>query len=207
MLSTRKQKAKEKRSRQSDVMSDLEKVDIMLEIFSRNDLDSQLGERENEGDIQSNGLQTGNPTTEDFRSLINTKSRINRGITIETARLINNEITTQVTRKLDEIKEDLNTQILKVINTAIAEKVLHSIQKVLGVENLGLNANRDHQYGGLDRSPDDHFGHMDHRSRRLNKGQRNYSGNTIHWSKRLTKGLGDYSGQMDHQSGRGAKEN
>ena len=30
MPSTRKQKAKEKRSRQSDVMSDLENVDIML---------------------------------------------------------------------------------------------------------------------------------------------------------------------------------
>ena len=45
----------------------------------------------------------------------------------------NNEITTLVTRKLDEIREDLNNQILEVINSAIAETVLPSIQNV--VEN------------------------------------------------------------------------
>ena len=51
MPSTRKQKAKEKRSRQSDEMSDLENVDIMLGKHSRNEVDSQLGERETELDI------------------------------------------------------------------------------------------------------------------------------------------------------------
>ena len=116
--------------------------------------------------------------------------------------MINNEITTQVTRKLHEIRKDLNTQILEVISSAIAEKVLPSIQNVLGVQNSGLNANRDHQCSGLDRCPEDHFGHMDNLSRGLNKGQRDYLGNTDHWSKRLNKGPGDYSGHMDYQSGR-----
>ena len=68
MPSTRKQKAKEKRSRQSDVMSDLENVDIMLGNYSRKELDSQLGERETELDLESNGLQTANPTSEDKKS-------------------------------------------------------------------------------------------------------------------------------------------
>ena len=86
----------------------------MLGNYSRNELDSQLGERETELDLESNGLQTANPNSEDFRSLINTNSRENSEITIETARLINNEITSQVTRKLDEIRSDLNTQILEV---------------------------------------------------------------------------------------------
>ena len=118
-------------------MSDIENVDIMLGNYPRNHLDSQLGEREFEGDLESNGLQTTNPTSEDFRSLINTNSRENSEITIETARLTNNEITTQVTRKLDEVREDLNTQILEVINSAIAENVLPSIQNALGVQNTG----------------------------------------------------------------------
>ena len=56
MPSTRKQKAEEKRSRQSDGMSDLEKVDIMLGNYSRNELDSKLGDRETELDLESNGL-------------------------------------------------------------------------------------------------------------------------------------------------------
>ena len=56
-----------------------------------------------------------------MRSLINTTSRENSENTIETARMINNEISTQVTRKLDEFREDLNSQFLEVINSAIAE--------------------------------------------------------------------------------------
>ena len=93
-------------SRQAGVMSDLENVDIMLGSYSRNDLDSQLGERDTEGDLESNGLQTANPISEDFRSLINTNSQKNSEVTIETARLMNNEITSQVTRKLDEVRGD-----------------------------------------------------------------------------------------------------
>ena len=74
-------------------MSDLENVDKMLRSYSRNELDNQLGDRETELDLESNGLQTANPTSEEFRSLINTHSRENSEITIETVRLINNEIT------------------------------------------------------------------------------------------------------------------
>ena len=92
-------------------MSDLENVDIMLGKYSRNELDSQLGENESELDLESNGLQTANPTSEDFRSLIKTNSRENSEITIETARLINSENTSQVTRKLDGIRSDLNSHI------------------------------------------------------------------------------------------------
>ena len=42
MLSTRKQKAGEKRSRQSDVMSDVENLDIMLGSFSENYFDRHV---------------------------------------------------------------------------------------------------------------------------------------------------------------------
>ena len=164
MPSTKKRKAEEKRSRQSDVMSHLENMDKMLGNFSRNDLDCQSGERKTEGGLESNGLQTANPTIEDFRFLNNTNSRENSKITIETTRMIKNEITTQGTRKLDEIREVLNTQILRVIHSAIAEKGLSSIPNVLGVQKLELNTTRDHQSGRLDRSPEDHSIHMDHRS-------------------------------------------
>ena len=200
-------------------MSDLEKVDIMLGNYSRNELDSQLGERETEFDRESNGLQAANTISEDFRSLINSNSRENSEITIETARLINNEITSQVTRKLDEIRSDLNTQILEVINSAITEKVLPSIQKVLGVQNPESDAIRDSQSGRLNRSPEDHFGHMDHQSQRHNEGLRECSNSVDHWSnglnnkgrrdqschvtqrsRELDRGLRVCSGQTDHQS-------
>ena len=83
----------EKRSRQSDVLSDMEQ--IMLRSYTRNELDGQL-----DGDIGSDELQRNtNPNGEVFISLLNTNSRENMEITIEPASVINSDITTQVTRK------------------------------------------------------------------------------------------------------------
>ena len=42
MPSIRKQKAKDKRLGQSDVVCDMENLDVMLVIYSRNDIDSQF---------------------------------------------------------------------------------------------------------------------------------------------------------------------
>ena len=64
-------------------MSDIENVEIMLGNYSSNELDSQLGERETEGDLESNGLQTTRPISGDFRSLIITNSRENSENTIK----------------------------------------------------------------------------------------------------------------------------
>ena len=127
----------------------------MLGNYSRKDLDCQLRERKTEGELDSNSLQTSNPTSECFRCLKITNCRENCEITIETARMVNNEITTQVTRKLDGIREDLNTQILEIINSAITEKWLSSTKNVLRVQKLGLNTSRVHQSGRQDRSPED----------------------------------------------------
>ena len=70
MPSTRKQKAKEKRSRQSDVMSDLENMDILLGNYPRKELEIQSNEREVEVDLGSNRPQQNNdPNSEDFLSL------------------------------------------------------------------------------------------------------------------------------------------
>ena len=123
--------------------------------------------------------QPANPDREDCISLINTNSGQNSEITIETPRMINNEIT-KVTRTLDEIREDLVTQILEVIKSAITEKVLPSIQHVLGVQNLRLITMRDHRSSKLDRSAGDHFSKMDH------------------CFSRLDRSPGDHISQIDH---------
>ena len=55
MPSTRKEKTKERRSRQADLMSDLERrdgktrfADVMLGSYSRNELESNSGDRNDE---------------------------------------------------------------------------------------------------------------------------------------------------------------
>ena len=52
MLSTRKQRAKERRARQADMMSDVENSDVMLGSYSRNELESNSEERNIEVDLE-----------------------------------------------------------------------------------------------------------------------------------------------------------
>ena len=86
MPSTRKQKTKEGRSRQLDIMSEVENVDVMLGNYSRNDQENDHKENEINFDSESSRPQrTSNVTGEDFRSLL-TNSRENSEITLETTR-------------------------------------------------------------------------------------------------------------------------
>ena len=109
MPSTRKQKAKERRSRQLDIMSDVENVDVMLGNYSTFNQDDDRSETEINLDSESSKPQrASNVTGEDIRSLL-TNSRENSEI--ESNRLINEEISNQMSRRLYEIKTTLNFQI------------------------------------------------------------------------------------------------
>ena len=93
----RMQKAREKRSRQSDVMSDIENMDVMLSESSRNEIKGSPEDRNNEKDLVSDKpRQKMIRDSEDFRLLLNTNSRENSEISIETARL-------RTLRSLDKI--------------------------------------------------------------------------------------------------------
>ena len=52
-------------------------------------------------------------------------------MTVETYRMISEEISNQMSRKLNAIKESLNYQIHDAISSAITDKVLPSIQNTL----------------------------------------------------------------------------
>ena len=132
MPSTRKQKAKEKRSRQSDVMSDIENLDVMLGKYANSDFRDRDIVDQIEIDPESNRRQQGIDQEEsNYRSLLNTNLSENSEITVETSRAISSEISAQMSRKLEEMKSDLNSHILEVINSAIDEKILPSIENVI----------------------------------------------------------------------------
>ena len=115
MPSTRKQKAKERRSRQLDTLSDVGNVDIMLGSYSREDEENNVSENEvNLDSGSSRPQQSSNVMGEDFGSLLNTNSRENSEITIETSRLTSEEISNQMSRKLNEIKTGLRLVGLSV---------------------------------------------------------------------------------------------
>ena len=154
MPSTRKQKAKERRSRQLDILSDVENVDIMLGSYDRDDERAEQSESELNLDSGSNRLhQNPNMVGEDFRSLLNTNSRENSEVTIESTRLINEEISNQMSRRLNEIKSSLNSQIQNAMSVAIADTVLPSIQNTLEMQGRTNFAMVDRESNGLHPNP------------------------------------------------------
>ena len=128
MPSTRKQKAREKRSRQSDVMSDLENMNVMLGNYPEGQSDIDLNGNV-EVDSRSNGTRTDMVRNcEDFRTLLSSEDRNRCETSTETNRLISEEIPYQMNRKIDELKRNLDTQITESINSAIQDSILPSTQ-------------------------------------------------------------------------------
>ena len=71
MPSTRKQKAKGKRFRQSDVMSDIENLDVMLGRYQRDNSEVQGRTSENELDLESNRREDSlNQNANDYKSYL-----------------------------------------------------------------------------------------------------------------------------------------
>ena len=153
MPSTRKQKAKEKRSRHSDVMSDIENLDVMLGNYTHGENRDQEAIEQIEIDPESGRRQQALDQNEpNYRSLLNTNLSENSEITVETSRMINSEISSQMSRKIEVMKSDLNSHILEVINSAIEERILPSIENVITSNREAKNTKWDLRSGG--RHPD-----------------------------------------------------
>ena len=133
MPSTRKQKAREKRSRQSNVMSDIQNLDAILGNFQGKYQIRDENICDGDFDLESRRQQEETNLVEgNFRSLLITNVSENSDFTGETSRAINSENSSQMSRKIEEMKSDLNSQILVFINSAIEEKVIPSIKNAIG---------------------------------------------------------------------------
>ena len=100
MPSNRKQKAKEKRSRQPDVMSDIENMDVVLGNFPQNSFERPEVACEIEVDIESRRLHRDtNQIGDNFRKLLHTNASEISEITSESRRAITSEISSQMSRK------------------------------------------------------------------------------------------------------------
>ena len=135
-------------------MSDVEIVDIMLGSYSRDEERSDRSESElnlDSGSIRPQ--QSSNLVGEDFRSLPNTNSKENSEVTIETTRMTSEEITNQISRKPNEIKSCLNSQIQDAITTVMTEKEFPSIQNTLDTQGRANFTVVDRGSNGLQESP------------------------------------------------------
>ena len=134
-------------------MSDMENLDVMLESYQRDY--SEVQNENDEEEIVSGSIrreESSNQNENDYRSYLNTNLCENSCFAVETSKAIRSEISSQMSRKLEEKQSSPNSQVLDVINTAIETRVLPSIKNVVGSLNLTKNTNLDLRSDGLHHS-------------------------------------------------------
>ena len=125
----------------------------MLGNYSKSNEEYEQNDSEVNVDTGSNRLhQNSNLIGEDIRSHLNTNSRENSEIDIETTRMISEEITNQMSRGLSEIRTSLNFHIQDAFSTAINETVLPSIQSTLEAQGRDNFTTMDRGSSGPHRS-------------------------------------------------------
>ena len=127
-------------------------MNVMLGNYPENQSDVDLNQNV-EVDSRSNGTRTDMVRNcEDFRTLLTSEDRNRCEMTMETNRLISEEISYQMNRKIDELKRNLDTQITESINSAIHDSILPSIQNSFSGQNSGLGTNVDSRSSRLSRN-------------------------------------------------------
>ena len=75
----------------------------------------------------------------DYRSYLNTNISEKSGLTVETSRAISSEVSSQMSRKLEETQTSLSSHILDAINAVIGRKVLPRIKIAVKTQNSAKN--------------------------------------------------------------------
>ena len=146
MPSTRKQKAKARKSRELDMMSDFENMNVMLGNNSINTIERELsnviGNTGNHRDTEPNIHQEENETHENgFRHFAHENEIPRQDRFHETMETFTSEFNMRLSQEMDSMMAMMHSQINRAINSAMVERVIPEIQNM--VSSLSCSGNRD----------------------------------------------------------------
>ena len=134
MPSTRKQqKAKSRRSREADIMSDLENMDVMLGSPHFDEMDTE--NRSLNGNSEPRG---GSSNENEIRTYNRTNSHRGPEISETIERKLENmanEMNSRISQELDGLLFTVNTQVQRAIDNAISAQILPQIQTAFRAAN------------------------------------------------------------------------
>ena len=129
MPSTRKQKAKARKSREMDMMSDFEDLDVMLGNSKNNHIERELAEAIDQssthGDADTNAYQEN-----EYRNYLHENDLLRQNEVRQSFETFSNEFNLRLPQEMDSMMSMMHSQINRAITTAIAEKVIPEIQNI-----------------------------------------------------------------------------
>ena len=140
MPSTRTQKAKARKSREMDMMSDMDNLDIMLGNGNSNPIERELVEAIDQSSVHSDS-ETNLYQRDEYGSFSHGNGERRQNDVRQSFETFSNEFNLRLSQELDSMMVMVHNQINRAISTAISEKVLPEIQNI--VSSMTSSGNRD----------------------------------------------------------------
>ena len=139
MLSTRRQKAKARKSRELDMMSDIDNLDIMRRNSGENPIERELADAIEQSSVQ------GDYEASEYRgnnySFAHENEPIRQDEVRQSFETFTNEFNVRLSQEMDSMMSIVHNQINRAISTAISERVIPEIQNI--VSSMSSSGNRD----------------------------------------------------------------
>ena len=140
MPSTRRQKAKSRKSRELDMLSDYGNMDVMLGERNSNsierELDSLINVPEGQRDFQSFPNRENSSQENEIRDIDSRNEPVRESRLIESINTLSGEMNARMSREMEAMIDLMQSQISRAISSAISERIIPEIQNM--VENLPL---------------------------------------------------------------------
>ena len=141
MPSTRRQKAKTKKSRELDMLSDYGNMDVMLGEENSNsierELDSLINAPEGQQDFQSFPNRENSSQENEIRNIDSRNELVRESRLMESINMLSGDMNARMSSEMEAMLDLMQSQISKAISSAISERIVPEIQNM--VENLFLS--------------------------------------------------------------------
>ena len=142
MPSTRRQKAKARKSREMAMMSDFDYLDVMLGNEKNNPIERELTDAIEQssahGDVDTNTYRR-----DEYGNFTYENDSVRRNDVRQYFKALSNEFSLRLSQEIDSMMSMMHSQINRAITTAIAERVIPEIQNI--ANSMSSTGHRDTQ--------------------------------------------------------------
>ena len=129
MPSTRRQKAKARKSREMDMMSDLENLDVMLGNNNNNPIERELAEAIDQSSAHGDA-DTHTYLGNEYRDYQHENDVLRQNEIRHSFETFSNEFNLRLSQEMDSMMSMMHNQINRAVTTAINERVIPEIQNI-----------------------------------------------------------------------------
>ena len=142
MLSTRRQKAKARKSREMALLSDLESMDVILAVGNSNPLERELATTNcgsaSRNDTEASFNKMRNSSQESEIRDYNTENVIPRmDLFADSMETFSKGINMSLSQEIDSLMTVMHSQINRAISSAVSDRVIPEIQNIMGTLSSG----------------------------------------------------------------------